>query len=181
MRKYIAPLVGAFLLLSALAASAGSINDTVFRNFVNGLSPRGGLQVIYCGQNAENGTIYFSPQPITSVAAVLADTVCDALDGGTEATQDLVLSATTGLRPIHMACITDATLGSGETLAFQLRASEASIPDMSCSLAASETACDVSVDGRWIVGPSVPTAVQAIQVSNNSDDNAKCVVTYAIH
>ena len=140
----------------------------------------GTLRVSYCGELAENGTTYLGPAELTTVEPALAGTACDALDNTTEATADVVLSAAQTLYPRYMRCITDGTLGAGETLAFQLRDDAASVTGVTCSLAVGETICEVYTPTAGAIAAGSATAVRATQASNNTDDNGKCIVLYAV-
>jgi hypothetical protein len=178
-RQYLAPL-GAILLLAASVTcwAQSTAYETVFKRFERGLSPRAALRVPHCGQNNENGTIYLSPTAITDVEPALADATCDGLDGATEATQDLVVLGYP-LRPIYMRCILNGTLAAGESVVWQLRGGEADVPGFTCGIGAGQTTCHVLSRGRIKVEGSVPTAIRAVQVSNNADDDSKCVLIYA--
>jgi hypothetical protein len=163
-------------------AQAGTVRETEFYNFQNGFSPRGGLTITYCGQNDENGVIYHSPAALATIAVpALGDVICDGLDGATEGAQDLVTSNNVAFRPLFMKCSTAAVLAAAETMAFQLRAAEASVPGFACTIATGETTCDVAPVPRFIVPRAVPHTMRVTQVSDNADDDAKCIVNYGIH
>src|SRR5687768_14724169 len=103
MQRYLAPRGALLLIIMSLAtwAKAGTVRETEFYNFQNGLSPRGALTVVYCGQNDENGVIYYTPAPIATTAPpAMGDATCDGLDGATEATQDANWSTNVNFRPI---------------------------------------------------------------------------------
>lgn len=138
------------------------------------------LRVAYCGQNDENSTVYFGPPVLTAAEPTLADATCDGLDSGTETTADVVLSAGLALYPKYMRCITNGTLGASETLTFQLRDDAASATGVTCALAAGETTCEVKVPTAAAVAAASATAVRAVQVSDNTDDDSKCVVLYQV-
>lgn len=178
MKRYLAPLGAILLLAASLTAWAQSTEyRDVYTNFTKGISPRGSMRTTYCGQNAENGTIYFSPVTITSVEPVLADATCDGLDGATEATQDVLITSHR-MRPIYFRCLTNGTLGAGETMAFQVRFGEADVSGLGCTMAAGETVCSVLTRGDRVVQP-MPTAVRVTQVSDNADDDSKCILIWA--
>ena|SRR5688500_15610718 len=183
MKRYLAPL-GALLLIimsiASLATAQGRMRETEFYNFQNGMSPIAGFRANYCGQHDENGVIYLSPGGFTVVEPVLADATCDGRDGATEATQDLGWTANAAFRPIYMHCLTNATLGAGETIVFQLRIDGADVPGMRCSLAVAGLVCDAKVAGRHKLPKGGQSAVQVTQVSDNADDDSKCIVIYAI-
>lgn len=138
------------------------------------------MRVTYCGQNAENGEIFFGPQVLTGVEPALADATCDGFDNATEATADVVLSAGLTLIPKYMRCITNGTLGASETLSFQLRDDTDNVSGVTCSLAEAETTCEVLVPTAAAVAAGSATAVEANEASNNADDDSKCIVLYQV-
>lgn len=140
----------------------------------------GSLRVAYCGELAENGTTYMGPAELTTVEPALAGTACDALDNTTEATADVVLTAGRTLYPRYMRCITDGTLGAGETLAFQLRDDTTNVTGVTCSLVEAGTICEVYTPEAPGMAAGSASAVRAIEASNNADDNGKCVVVFQV-
>jgi hypothetical protein len=143
-----------------------------------------GLRVIYCGQADENGTIYLAPAlaPLggdTTASYAISSVACDALDNATEATADAPLLASTALKARGMYCKTSGTLGAGETLVFTLRSAAAdTTPVLSCALAAGDTECRTLAGTTTNIAGGATTAVKAVQVSNNTDDDVWCMVDY---
>ena len=134
------------------------------------------VDIYFCGQNDENGTVYIGPVTNLALRETIGSTACDALDSATESTADAPLGIGTTIYPKMLSCYTDGTLGSGETLAFQLRSAEASVTGTACSLTEAQTACsDLSTVGTSITA-SATLAVSVIQASNNSDDNSLCIL-----
>lgn len=141
-----------------------------------------------CGQLDENGTIYFGPvitdnwleaeNDVTD--ASIGGTICDGLDNATEGTADAPLTGIGAYKVLGMYCITDGTLASGETIVFTARSAAADLtPSVTCSLAEAETAC-VSVTATTTdIAAGATIAVKAVEVGNNSDDNAWCRVFIA--
>jgi len=139
------------------------------------------LRVSYCGQLAENGTIYLGTPALTAVEPALADATCDALDSGTESTADVILSAGLTLYPKYMRCTSNGTLGSGETIVAQLRDDTTSVTGLTCTIAEAQTECEVLLPDAAAIVAGSATAVRAIETSNNSDDDLKCMVLYDVH
>lgn len=144
-------------------------------------------QLIFCGENAENGTIYFGPATGdfggNGEDASRGGTVCDGLDNATESTADTAISALA--TKIHgIWCTSDATLGGGETITFVLRTAEgnAATTDgaattMTCAMAAGETECRVNTGTTTNIAANATLAMQVAQSSNNGDgDETWCSV-----
>lgn len=140
----------------------------------------GYLRVAYCGQLAENGEIFLGSVVLTAVEPTLADTTCDGLDSATEATADVVLSAGLTLYPKYMRCILNGTLGAAETLTAQLRDDTANVTGVTCSMAVGETTCEVLTPTAAAIAAGSTTAVEANEASDNTDDDLKCIVLYAV-
>lgn len=138
------------------------------------------LRVAYCGQNDENNVIYQGAVGITAAEPVLADATCDALDNGTEGTADVVLSAGLSLTAKYMRCTTAATLAAGETITAQLRDDTADVTGVTCQIAEAQTECEVLVPTASAIAAASATAMKVTQVSNNADDDLKCVVLYQV-
>lgn len=137
----------------------------------------GTIRITLCGENAENGTTYMGPNELTVVEPALASATCDALDDTTEATADSVFSAGFAIRPVYMKCITDGTLGASETLTITLRSGAGAVAGFgTCSIAEAETTCETSTPSTAVIAAGATLAVQVVQVSNNADDNTKCVL-----
>lgn len=140
----------------------------------------GYLRVAYCGQLVENGEVFLGAPALTTVEPVLADATCDGLDSATEATADVVLSATLALYPRYMRCVLNGTLGADETLTAQLRDDTANVTGVTCSMAEAQTTCEVATPTAAAIAAGSATAVEANEASDNSDDDLKCIVIYAI-
>jgi len=139
----------------------------------------------FCGQNVENGPVYFGPvvtdhfmeNDAATVDASIGGTVCDGLDSATEATADAPVFTNVPFKITGMFCTTDGTLGSGETLTFATRsAAAATTPSVTCSLAAGESDCVSNTGSTTDIAAGATVAVLATQSSNNSDDNSWCRV-----
>lgn len=155
-------------------------------NSIGILEQQGGaVLVTYCGELAENGTIYFGPVPVTTASPALDGTDCDAQTSATENTADAVFQAGSAQRPMHMWCVTNATLGAAETITVTLRGSAASIAanatDFACTIAEAGTTCQEADNGDTSISGSTPTAIRAVMQSDNGDgEDLKCVVAWNI-
>ena len=176
-------LGGANTTALTVTTNAGGNSAVVLPNGVVGGAEMAAasLRVAYCGENAENGITYFGANGITVLEDALGSAGCDALDNGTEATADVVLSAGLTMHPKYMRCITDGTLGSGETIVAQLRDDTADVTGVTCTIAEAQTTCEVLVPTAAAVAAGSATAVKVTQTSNNADDNAKCVLLYSVN
>lgn len=145
------------------------------------------LKVIFCGELAENGTIYMGPVPNTTGEPAIDATACDAQVNATEATADAVIMTGAQVRPMGMECVTNATLGAGETIVVTLRASEASIQtttavDFACTMSVGETTCVRLQNGSGLLTTVAPVAIRAVMASNNADaDDLKCAVWFNVN
>lgn len=171
--------IRALLLLVLLPVGlpwAARVNEPNFVYFRNGYGPMASLPVVYCGANSENGTVYVLPT-LGSGAPKMGDPVCD------EATafdpHGAAVSFSVGMRAPYMQCRTTAELGAGETITYTLMAGDKEINGMSCTTSAGQKGCDTEADGYYIIPGGQETSVRIAQVSDNTDDDSYCVVTYA--
>ncbi len=146
------------------------------------------MNVTLCGELAENATTFFGPH-ITDhwldandsvTDSSIGGTLCDGLDNTTEGSADAPLPGLLGYKVLGMYCKFDGTLASAETLVFSVRSATADLTaDVTCSIAEAETSC-ISVTGSTTdIASGATIAVEAVMVSNNSDDNAWCRVVIA--
>jgi hypothetical protein len=144
-------------------------------------------ELIFCGQNAENGTIYDGPLTATfygdGADATLGVAACDALDNATEGDADTSIS--TLATKIHgMWCRSNATLGGGETIDVTLRTAEGdavttdgAASTITCQMAAGVTECRVNTGTTTNIGANATLAIKVVEVSNNADvDEIWCSV-----
>lgn len=192
--------------------------DTVIRDFLNGIKLNGsttitgsgtagnaslvlptnsvgalehgstGVMAVFCGENAENGTIYQGPIAFTTPQPAIDATACDTLTNATETSADarLFAAGSATLRPMHMACITNGTLGASETLTITLRADAADVTaagaDFACAMAASETTCVEEDNADAVYAATTLWSMQVVQASNNADaDDTLCVVWFQVN
>jgi hypothetical protein len=138
------------------------------------------FEQVYCGQLDENGTIYFGAGNEFAVGATVhtpGSTACDALDNATEATADAALLPL-DLKIYGMVCLTLGTLGSGETLVYSARSAEADLADdLTCTIAEGETYCSDLGSSTTVTGGAT-VAIQAVQTSNNADDDGWCKIVF---
>ncbi len=143
-------------------------------------------ELIICGENAENGTVFFGPATAPfggdgSVSYAITSAGCDALDNVTEATADAPISALA--TKIHgMYCTTDAVLGAGETIVFTLRTAvgnavttDGAATTLTCTMAVGETACRVNTGTTTNIAANATVAMSVVETSNNVDgDESWC-------
>ena len=144
--------------------------------------------VIFCGENAENGTTFFGPAtaPLGGSWATpvnLASAGCDALDNTTEATADAPIS-TLATKVNGFRCVTDAVLGAGETIVFTLRTAAANAvttdgaqTTLTCTIGEAATECRNVAGTTTNIVAGATLAMSVVETSNNTDDNAWCVAT----
>ncbi len=194
----VAMVLGAVLFPMLVLGQYTRRTESVVWNFVNGLEVAGvsvssqvtgmPMDLVYCGQAAENGTIYLSPT--AGVNGVdfgdgadysISGTACDALDGATETTQDLVVFPERGFRVTGMYCQVAGTLGAAETVVFTYRAAAANVsPSLTCTVSVGQRGCVALAASATTVGSNVATAMQAAETSDNADDDLWCQVSILI-
>lgn len=142
--------------------------------------------VIFCGENAENGTIYFAPAlaPLLgdgSTSYAVGAAGCDALDNADEGTADLPLTDMPALKVTGMICRSDATMGAGETQVFTLRSAVGDIvPSVTCTIGEAATSCSTVVSSTTDIAAGATVAVSVVAVDNNGDgDESWCKVGIA--
>jgi hypothetical protein len=143
------------------------------------------MQVLFCGENAENGTTFFGPSTGAfggnGADLSIGSAACDALDNTTEATADAPIFTLVPFKVTGMYCKTDGTLGASETLTFTLRtAAGATVPSVTCALAVGEQECRANIPTTTDIAAGATIAVQATESSNNADDNGWCSVGIAL-
>jgi hypothetical protein len=148
--------------------------------------------VIFCGENAENGTTYFGPATALFLGDASADTTlgsaaCDALDNVTEATADAPLVAGLSYKATGFWCYTDGTLGAAETIDFTLRTAagdvvttDAALTTLTCQIAEAGTYCRTVAGSTTDIAAGATVAMKVVQSSDNADDNSWCKVGIAL-
>lgn len=144
-------------------------------------------ELILCGENAENGVTYFAPAtaPFGGTWATpvnLGSVGCDALDNTTEATADAPIS-TLATKVHGMYCVTDGTLGAGESIVFTLRTAagnavskDGGSSTLTCTISEATTACRTNKGTSTNIAAGATVAMSVTETSNNADDNAWCSV-----
>lgn len=193
--------LGALVLVLVGVAYAQTVNRrTDVFNFVNGMQVNGiavadgkGMKAAtvvatFCGENAENGTIFQGPIAFTTPQPAIDATACDALTNATETSADARLfpAGAATLRPLHMSCITNATLGSGESIVATLRANAADVQaagaDFACTMGEAATTCVEEDNGDTYLAATALLSMQVVQASNNSDgDDLLCQVWFEVN
>lgn len=142
--------------------------------------------VILCGENDENGTIYFGPSTgaFGGNGADLSQggAACDALDDATEATADAPILAASAFKVTGFYCTTDATLGAAETIVFTLRSAAAgTTPAITCTIGEAASQCSTTTGSTTDIAAGATIAMQAVEASDNADgDESWCRVGIAI-
>ncbi len=142
-------------------------------------------RVIFCGENAENGTIFFGPATALfggdGSDYSLGSVNCDALDNATEATADAPILTAAAFQVMGFRCKTDGTLGAGESIVFTLRSAAADLtPSVTCTISEAETECSDVTSTSTDVAAGATVAMKVVEASNNADDNAWCQAVIAI-
>lgn len=145
------------------------------------------MDLVFCGQAAENGAIYLSPAAgvngvdfADGVDYSISGTACDGLDGATESTQDLIIFPEVAVKVMGMYCQQAGAeaLGAGETMVFVLRSAEADLtPSITCTISEGQRGCRSLVGSTTDVAANATWAMQLTQTSNNSDQDAWCQVS----
>jgi len=141
--------------------------------------------VIFCGQAAENDTIYYGPATAVfggdgSASYAISSAACDALDNATEATADAPIFTNVAFKITGLYCKQSGTLGAGESATFTVRSATAdTTPAISCVISAGETDCRSLTGSTTDITAGATVAVKAVQVSNNTDDDHWCKVYVA--
>jgi hypothetical protein len=103
---------GTDVSVTIAASSAQDSALTVPANSIGGAEVSGmRLDLLYCGQADENGTIYLSPTAGVNgvdlgdgVDYSISGTACDGLDGATETTQDLIVFPDVAFKVMGFYC-----------------------------------------------------------------------------
>lgn len=169
--------------ITSFSGTTGDSALTLPENSVGGAEVSGmPLALVLCGQADEAGTIYLSPAAgvngvdlADGVDYSIAGTACDGLDGATEATQDLVLFPDVAFKVTGMYCMTNGTLGAGETVIFAARSAAANLtPTVTCTVSVGETGCRGLTGSTTDVAAGATLAMQAVQTGDNVDDDLWC-------
>lgn len=137
-------------------------------------------QVIFCGDNANDGTIYGGPNTTLlggdySASSALNSAACQALDSATEATADAALFANTAFKVDGMFCKVDSSGSNGVT--FTLRSAEAdTTPAISCTIATSETTCTSTTGSTTDIAAGATVAVKSVTTEDLSTNDFWCKV-----
>jgi len=139
----------------------------------------------FCGQQANNGTIYFAPVLAFltgdfSAAYVMGDAQCDALDNATEATIDEPIGyANTSFKVLGMMCEASSTGSNG--VAFTLRSAAADLtPSMTCTVATGATSCTSVTSSTTDVAAGATLAMQVVNTEDLSLQDGWCKVYIAL-
>ena len=145
---------------------------------------------VYCGQLANNGTIYLGPVALDGsgagegVASDAGGTACNALDSATEGTASGDLSSVLNYAVIGMYCraVADAgTTGSGSNgVTFSLRINDAAPTNaLTCTVATGATECfaryatDATAE---IITAGTDSSIKAVDTEDLSANDGWCRV-----
>lgn len=143
------------------------------------------VNIVFCGQQANNGTIYLGPADDSYDAGggeyAIGGVACDALDSATEATADgpISIASNNAIKVTGMTCKASSSGSNG--VAFTLRTgAAATTPSIGCTVATSATTC---TDNAFTTTDIVAGATMAVRAVNTEDLSAQdgwCVVTGVI-
>lgn len=146
------------------------------------------VAVVFCAELAENSTVYGGPIPLTTPPPALDATACDTLTHGTETSADARIfpSGSATLRPMHMSCVTAATLGSEESLVATLRDDaadyQAASADFACSIGEAALTCVEEDNGDTAEAAASLWTMQFTMASNNGDgEDGLCIVWFQVN
>lgn len=144
------------------------------------------MNVIFCGQAEENATTYLGPATAIlggdgSTSYAISSAACDALDNTTESTADAPLFTNVAFKVAGLYCKTSGTLGASETVVFTMRSAAAgTTPAITCTISEAQSDCRSLTGTTTDIAAGATVAVQAVQSSNNADDDLWCSVSIAL-
>lgn len=182
-------LGGASMTSLTVTADGAQDADVVLpANSIGGAEVSGvRMDIVFCGQADENGTIYFSP--VTGINGVdfadgvdysISGAACDGLDGATEATQDLIVFPEVAFKVMGMYCQQAGAeaLGAAETMIFTMRSAEADlVPTITCTISEAQRGCRTLTGSTTNIAANATVAMKLVQSSNNTDQDGWCVVS----
>lgn len=135
-------------------------------------------ELILCGDQANNGTIYLGPLvgtlDGTYTVATIAGTACTAADNATEGTADAPIGfANNAFKVYGMLCEVTGSGSNGVTLSFRSAEAELSTA-LSCTIATSATSCAAVLDGAVTVAAGATVAVKVVNTEDLSAQDAWC-------
>jgi hypothetical protein len=134
--------------------------------------------VILCGDQANNGEIFFGPAlgsiDGTYTDSSIASTACDALDDATEATADEAIGfANQALTVYGMVCEVSGSGSNGVTIT--ARSAEANLsPSLACTIATTETTCAAALATPATVAAGATIAVSVVNTEDLSLQDGWC-------
>lgn len=135
-------------------------------------------ELILCGQQANNGTIYMGPElgsiDGTHTDGSIGGTACDALDNATEATADAPIGfANNGFKVYGMLCEVSDSGSNGVTITGRSAAANLS-PSMSCTIATGDTSCVDVLASPASIAADATVAIQVVNTEDLSLQDAWC-------
>lgn len=135
-------------------------------------------ELILCGQQADNGTIYMGPGlgelDGTQTVLTIGGTACNALDNATEATADAPIGfANNAFKVYGMLCEVSSSGSNGVTITGRSAAADLS-PSMSCTVATTETSCVDVLATPATVAAGATIAIKVVNTEDLSAQDAWC-------
>ena len=139
-------------------------------------------EIILCGQQANNGTIYMSPISgfpegnlyVTGVAGQIGGAICDAEDNAVEATADEPLWANNAVKILGMVCKASSSGVNGVTL--NLRSAAASLtPDVTITIATGNTTGATTTATTTDIAAGATFGLRVINTEDLSLQDAWCI------
>jgi hypothetical protein len=174
----LAVLVALLTAATVMLSQTGGVRRGEYGGMLEGVT----TTVIFCGQQANAGTIYMSPVTGFASGAVYADgltandlsyiiggTGCDAEDSGTEATADEVLFANNAIRVMGMVCTVSSSGSNGVVL--NLRDDAANlVPNITITI---PTTATTGATGAFTTANIAAGSTMALRVINTEDLSAQ--------
>lgn len=140
--------------------------------------------VLLCGEQANDGTIYMSPvtgyasgQFYVDAATLLYNqggTGCNAQEDATEGNADEVMFATNAFKVLSLFCSVSSSGSNGVVL--NLRSETANLtPDLTITIATGDTTGVTSTDSTTDVAAGATFALRVINTENLSAQDAWCI------
>ena len=139
-----------------------------------------------CGQQDENGTVFFGPNTAAfggdGSDGSLGSAACDALDNAVEATADAPIFTNVAFKVLGFWCKQNGTLGAAETVVYTLRtAAGATVPSLTCTISEAEAECRTLTGSTTDIAAGATITMQATETSDNADvDDGWCRVAIAL-
>lgn len=143
--------------------------------------------VVFCGQQANNGTIYMSPvrgfpegaEYANAASYIIGGAGCDTEDSATEGTADEILYANNALKILGMVCKVSSSGSNGVTL--NLRSAEGDLsPDVTITIATTNTTGATNTSSTTDVAAGATMALKVVNTEDLSTGDAWCIAKVLI-